>query len=156
MGRRGRMTQGLLMILSVFLPACTVVYLPEDTRAVRMETVNAGGASCRGEGRKGRIYYWRRTPDVIAVRKNAFPLVVTCEKQGFRKTVSIVDGKTGPRQPASGLKEAARKAVNFLTGTFRDERVESSDEPLHVKISMEPEESSPDGTRRYPTKTLAK
>lgn len=112
-----------------------------------MDTMNVIGAFCRGDGRDGRVYNWRRTPDVIAVPKDAFPLIVTCEKPGFRKTVSVVEGQEYRSPPPKSFKESVRRAVNYFTNTFRKEPVESS-EPLHVRVLMEPEYAPPGESRR--------
>ncbi len=147
MNRCGRINLLSAIVLPIFLSACTVVYLPENTLAVRMDTMNVVGAFCRGEGRNERVYNWRRTPEVIAVPKDAFPLIVTCEKPGFRKTVSIVEGQEHKSPPPENFKESVRSAVNSFTNTFREEPVESN-EPLHVRVSMEPEPLSPGEPRR--------
>jgi len=140
MRRRVRINLLPALVMPIIFSACTVVYLPENTRAVRMETLNVTGAFCRGDGRDGRTYNWRRTPDLIAVSKNAFPLIVTCEKPGFRKSISIVEGQVYRSLPPKNFKDSVRNAVNSFANTFREEPVED-DQPLHVRISMEPESS---------------
>ncbi len=122
-------------ILLALLLGCAPV-LPDDIRAVRVETVGAAPAFCRGFGRDGITYFWRRTPDVIAVRKTAFPLVMKCEKEGFRKAVYIVEGEAPRRRQKEGGPDVGG-GIRKLEEVLRLRRAPGEGHIL-VRIPLEP------------------
>lgn len=61
------------------------------SQSVTVDTFNAPGATCKGTDSKGREYYWVNTPASATVQKGDAPLVITCEKPGFKKTVHTLD-----------------------------------------------------------------
>lgn len=69
----------------------------DKTQYIRFVTPHAAGAKCAIEDSRG--YHWRTdtTPEVLKIEKDFPPLIVTCTKPGFYKTVMNIDEYYNPR-----------------------------------------------------------
>ena len=84
------MSRILLWVAGITLAGCATI-LTGTTQSLFVDTMNVSGASCKGVDNNGREYYWLNTPSATSVQKGDAPLVITCEKPGFKKTVYTVD-----------------------------------------------------------------
>ena len=108
------------------------------TQALLVDPTNAGGANCRGTDRKGREYRWVNTPDATYVRRGAAPLIISCEKTGFKKTIFTVE------ETITGF-----TVENIITGGPLGLIVDIStgaaaEYPVIVRFLLEPDESASD------------
>jgi hypothetical protein len=83
-------------ISALLLASCSNV-VHERTQYIRFTTPHAEGAKCYIEDSRG--YHWRTdaTPEVLKVDKDFPPLIVTCQKPGFHKTVLDIDEYYNPK-----------------------------------------------------------
>lgn len=84
------MRSAILLIASLVLSGCATI-VSGTTQSILVGTFNAHGANCKGVDNKGREYYWPDTPSSTTVQKGDAPMVITCTKPGFKKTVHSVD-----------------------------------------------------------------
>lgn len=133
---RGTMTRILFGLVGIMLGGCATI-LTGTGQSVFVDTMNAKGADCKGVDNKGREYYWRNTPSATSVQKGDAPLVLTCEKPGFKKTVYTVDESF----------QAATLGNIILgggVGIFVDIVSGAAQQyPSVVNFPMEPDESAP-------------
>lgn len=90
------MWKWIMMAGVVLLTACSSL-VHERTQYIRFDTPHAAGAKCYIEDSRG--YHWRTdaTPEVLKVDKDYPPLIVTCKKEGFYKTVLNIDEYYNPK-----------------------------------------------------------
>lgn len=81
---------------ALLLASCSSL-VHERTQYIRFETPRAEGAHCYIEDSRG--YHWRSdgTPEVLKIEKDYPPLIVSCEKEGFYKTVLNIDEYYNPK-----------------------------------------------------------
>lgn len=85
------MLNNILKVLWVLALGGCATIASGTSQSVTVDTFNAPGATCKGIDKKGREYYWVNTPASATVQKGDAPLVITCEKTGFKKTVYTMD-----------------------------------------------------------------
>ncbi len=79
----------LFALIAIILTGCATI-TTGTTQSMLVDTFNAQGANCKGVDAKGREYYWPNTPSATTVQKGDAPMIITCEKAGFKKTVHTV------------------------------------------------------------------
>lgn len=126
----------LFAIIAIILSGCATI-TTGTTQSILVDTFNAHGANCKGVDSKGREYYWPNTPSSTTVQKGDAPMVLTCEKPGFKKTVHTVDetlvGATFGNIILGGGVGILVDAVSGAAQKY----------PNIVKFPMEPDESAP-------------
>ena len=100
--------------------------------------MNVKGAECKGNDNRGYLYLWNKTLAMVTVSKNAFPLMLSCRKAGFKKTVRVLDGKDLPFPPDKSFQGYFRQGLGAMVQTFGGE-LPSVERGLLVRIPMEPE-----------------
>lgn len=126
----------LIALIAIILSGCATI-TTGTTQAILVDTFNAHGANCKGVDSKGREYYWPNTPSSTTVQKGDAPMVITCEKPGFKKTVHTVDETlVGATFGNIILGGGVGILVDSVSGAAQKY-------PNIVKFPMEPGESAP-------------
>ena len=79
----------LFVLIAIILTGCATI-TTGTTQSILVDTFNVQGATCKGVDARGREYYWPNTPSATTVQKGDAPMIITCEKAGFKKTVHTV------------------------------------------------------------------
>ncbi len=74
----------LAAVLDLALSGCATL-ISGRTQIITVDLVNANGATCRGVDQVGQKYVWEKTPSSTEVIKGDGPLILTCEREGFKK-----------------------------------------------------------------------
>ncbi len=126
----------LFALITIIFTGCATI-TTGTTQSVFVDTFNAQGANCKSIDAKGREYYWPNTPSATTVQKGDAPMVLTCEKPGFKTTVHTVDetlvGATFGNIILGGGVGILVDAVSGAAQKY----------PNVVKFPMEPDESAP-------------
>ena len=131
-----KMKSLLFAIIAIILSGCATI-TTGTTQSILVDTFNAHGANCKGVDSKGRVYYRPNTPSSTTVQKGDAPMVLTCEKPGFKKTVHIVDETfVGATLGNIILGGGVGILVDAVSGAAQKY-------PNIVKFPMEPDESAP-------------
>ena len=126
----------LFALIAIILSGCATI-TTGTTQSILVDTFNAHGANCKGVDSKGREYYWPNTPSSTTVQKGDAPMVLTCQKPGFKKTVHIVDETfAGATLGNIILGGGVGILVDSVSGAAQKY-------PNVVKFPMEPDESAP-------------
>jgi hypothetical protein len=108
-------------------------------RDIRVDTMNVKGAECKGSDNRGHLYLWNKTLAMVTVSKDAFPLMLTCRKAGFKKTVRVLDGRGLPFPPDKSFQGYFRRGLGTMVQAFGGE-LPSVERGFLVRIPMEPED----------------
>ena len=109
-------------------------------RDIRLDTMNVKGAECKGSDNRGHLYLWNKTPAMVTVFKDAFPVMLTCRKAGFKKTVRVLDGRGIPSPPDKSFQGYLRRGLSAMVQAFGEE-FPSVERGFLVQL--------PHGTRRF-------
>ncbi len=112
---------------------------PRAVRDIRVDTMNVKGAECKGSDNRGHLYLWNKTPAMVTVSKDAFPLMLTCRKAGFKKTVRVLDGRGLPFPADESFQGYLRRGLSAMVQAFGGE-LPSVERGFLVRIPMEPED----------------
>lgn len=130
------MSGAVLGVIAVILTGCATI-VTGTSQSLFVDTMNVQGASCKGVDNKGREYYWPNTPSATSVQKGDAPLVITCEKPGFKKTTYTVEETfQGATLGNIILGGGIGIFVDIATGAAQKY-------PSVVRFPMEPDESAP-------------
>lgn len=130
------MNSALLGMVAIILGGCATI-VTGTTQSLSVDTMNVQGANCKGVDNKGREYYWLNTPSATSVQKGDAPLVITCEKPGFKKTTYAVEETFhGATLGNIILGGGIGIFVDIASGAAQKY-------PSVVRFPMEPDESAP-------------
>lgn len=112
------------------------------SQSILVDVINAQGATCTGIDKRGRRYYWPNTPSATTVHKGDGPMVLTCEKKGFKKTThsfdeTLVSATLGNIILGGGI----GILVDAASGAAQEY-------PTKVSVLMEPEDSAPGALKK--------
>ncbi len=130
-----------LIYVMLLLSGCATI-VHGTTQALLVDPTNAAGANCRGTDRKGREYRWVNTPDATYVRRGAAPLIISCEKSGFKKTIFTVE------ETITGF-----TVGNIITGGPLGLIIDiasgaASEYPVIVRFLLEPDDSASEKVKK--------
>lgn len=131
------------LALSAVLSGCATI-VSGTSQSVLVDVANAPGASCKGTDKKGREYHWPNTPSSATVHKGDGPMVLICEKKGFKRTTfSFDETLVGSTFGNIILGGGIGILVDAASGAAQEY-------PSRVSVIMKPEESaSAEAKKRY-------
>ena len=132
----------LITAFFVFLASGCATLVSGTSQSVLVDVINAKGATCTGIDKRGRRYYWPNTPSATTVHKGDGPMILTCEKKGFKKTThsfdeTLVSATLGNIILGGGI----GILVDAASGAAQEY-------PTKVSVLMEPEDSAPDALKK--------
>lgn len=128
-----------MVALFLFLTGCSNL-VADHSQYIRFVTPRAVGAACYVEDSRG--YHWRTdtTPEVLKIEKDFPPLIVTCKKPGFHKTVLDIDEYYNPKI----VGDAVADKVGYILPTWQHSAHEY---PSTITIWMRPLKFADEGKR---------
>ncbi len=129
----------LAAVLDLALSGCATL-ISGRTQIITVDLVNANGATCRGVDQVGQKYVWEKTPSSTEVIKGDGPLILTCEREGFKKTVYNVKERFAAANAASLIFPPAI-LIDAITGAAQEY-------PSIIKFAMEPADNAPEAEKR--------
>ncbi len=131
----------LFVLIAIILTGCATI-VTGTAQSILVDTFNVQGANCKGVDAKGREYYWPNTPSATTVQKGDAPMILTCEKAGFKKTVHTVhETFVGATLGNIILGGGVGILVDSISGAAQEY-------PNIVKFPLEPKEEAPAEARK--------
>ncbi len=128
-------------VVSLLASGCATI-VSGTSQSITVDVVNAENASCRGIDKRGRKYHWPQTPTATTVHKGDGPIVLTCEKKGFKKTTHTFDENMTSATLGNVI-------LGGGIGIFVDIASGAAQEyPSKVSVIMEPRDSAPEHVKR--------
>ena len=132
----------LLIACYLLLVSGCATLVSGTSQSIVVDVINAKGATCTGVDKKGKRYHWPNTPSATTVHKGDGPMVLTCEKKGFKKTTHSFDETL-----------VAATLGNIILGGGIGVLVDAAsgaaqEYPTKVSVIMEPEDSAPDRVKK--------
>lgn len=132
----------LLTACYLLLASGCATLVSGTSQSIVVDVINAKGATCTGVDKKGKRYHWPNTPSATTVHKGDGPMVLTCEKKGFKKTTHSFDETL-----------VAATLGNIILGGGIGILVDAAsgaaqEYPTKVSVIMEPEDSAPDRVKK--------
>lgn len=125
----------------LFLSGCATL-VTGTSQSILIDVINAKGASCTGIDKRGRRYNWPNTPSATTVHKGDGPIVLTCEKKGFKKTTHLFDETlVGATLGNIILGGGIGILIDAASGAAQEY-------PSKVSVIMEPDDSAPDTLKK--------
>ena len=132
----------LLTACCLLLASGCATLVSGTSQSILVDVINAKGASCSGIDKRGKQYHWVNTPSATTVHKGDGPMVLTCEKNGFKKTTHSFDETlVGATLGNIILGGGIGILVDAVSGAAQEY-------PSKVSVIMEPEDSAPDAIKK--------
>lgn len=127
----------VIILMSPLLIAACATLTTGTSQSILVDVLNAPGAQCQGVDSRGRTYVWGNTPSTTTVHKGDGPVILTCEKDGFKKTVKEFDEEVAGATLGNLLIGGGiGLAVDIASGAAQEY-------PSRVHLVMEPVETAP-------------